>query len=265
MRHQLPPAKARSLAPAIALALALGGLLVAGCAGLALPGDLPVGIQTDYPPLAFERDGKIVGIEADLAARVGERLDRRVRFVVVDRKSWIEALEDGRVDVVMAGISVTPERAARVRFITPYLEVGQMAIVRRDQLGVLGRYNALQVPGRRVGFVSGTTGERYVREQLPGAEKVPLPSVGAGERALRDRSIDFFIHDAPTIWRLGMNPDDRDLFGLYKLLTREQLAWAVAPGNEALASALDAVVQKMQASGEIDEIVTRWVPVRVTQ
>jgi len=252
------------LALLFALALPLG-LGVQGCASLALPGDLRVGIQSDYPPLAFERDGEPAGIEADLARRAGELLDRRVRFVKIDRTNWIEALEEGRVDVVMAGISVTPERAAKVRFIEPYADVGQMAIIRRDQLAVLGRFNAIRGNGVNVGFVKGTTGERYVREQLPNAVPVPLPSVAAGERAVRDRSVDFFVHDAPTIWRLGMDPADRDLFGLYKLLSDEQLAWAVALDNEALASRLDAVVREMRANGDIDEIVARWVPVRVTQ
>jgi polar amino acid transport system substrate-binding protein len=255
----------RGLALVLALALGVGALLGLGCSGLALPGDLRVGIQTDYPPLAFQRDGNIMGIEADLARRVGQLLERRIRLVIVDRKGWIEALENDQVDVVMAGISVTAGRMARVRFIKPYADVGQMAVIRRDQLAVLGRFNAIQVPNRKVGFVTGTTGERYVREQLSGSVPVPLPTVDAGERAVRERSVDFFVHDAPTIWRLGMDPEERDLFGLYKLLTEEQLAWAVAPANEALAQELDAVVLKMRGNGDIDKIVTHWVPVRVTQ
>jgi ABC-type amino acid transport substrate-binding protein len=255
----------RLITRSLAVLLGLGVLASLGCAGLALPGDLRVGIQTDYPPLAFERDGNVVGIEADLARRAGELLDRRVRLVRIDRTNWMEALEEDRVDVVMAGVSVTAERGARVRFVEPYADVGQMAIIRRDQLAVLGRFNAIQGSGIKVGFVRGTTGERYVRDQLPNAVPVPLPTVDAGERALHDRSVDFFVHDAPTIWRLGMDPGNRDLFGLYKLLTDEKLAWAVAPGNDALAAELDAVVLKMRSSGDIDKIVAHWVPVRVTQ
>jgi ABC-type amino acid transport substrate-binding protein len=66
-------------------------LLLCACAGgpIPLPGDLRVGIQTDYPPLAFQRDGKIVGVEADLARKVGAALGRRIRFVVLDRSQLI--------------------------------------------------------------------------------------------------------------------------------------------------------------------------------
>ena len=55
------------------------------------------------------------------------------------------------------------------------------------------------------------------------------------------------------------------LFGLYHPLTDEQLAWAVALDDEELAEQLDALVREWTASGEIRAILTRWVPVRVTQ
>ena len=82
---------------------------------------------------------------------------------------------------------------------------------------------------------------------------------------VRQGAVDYFIHDAPTIWRLGMDPSDDELFGLYHPLTDERLAWAVARDDEALAERLNALVRQWTASGEIDAILTRWVPVRVTQ
>jgi polar amino acid transport system substrate-binding protein len=242
-------------------------LLLCTCAGspIPLPGDLRVGIQTDYPPLAFQRDGKMVGVEADLARKVGAALNRRIRFIVLDRSQLIPALEQGRVDVVMAGMSITPERRARVRFVESYAPVGQMAVVRRDQLGRLGGMRRLRASGTRVGFVRGTTGEAYVRGKLGRSIPVPLESVDSGEQAVRQGTVDYFIHDAPTIWRLGVDPADDELFGLYQPLTEEHLAWAVAPDDEELAERLDALVRQWTASGEIQAILTRWAPVRVTQ
>jgi polar amino acid transport system substrate-binding protein len=241
-------------------------LLVVGCAGW-LPGspELRVGIQTDYPPLAFEREGELVGIEAELASKLGQALERRVRFQVMDRKALIPALERGEVDVVMAGMSVTSERSARVRFVESYADVGQMALLRRDDLRRLGGDMALRRRGSRVGFVRGTTGEAYVRGQLPAAIPVTFETLEGAERALRAGEVDYFVHDAPTAWRLGMNPNDQELVGLFGPLTHEELAWAVRKDDEELGERLDALVSEWKQRGEIERILYRWVPVRVTQ
>lgn len=253
--------------PPLPACLALLALLATACVGgqLALPGDLRVGIQTDYPPLAFQKDGKPAGVEADLARKVGEALDRRVRFVVLDRRELIPALEKDRVDVVMAGLSVTTARQQRVRFVEPYAAVGQMAILRRDRLVELGRVAELKKPGRSVAFVRGTTGERYVRGVLTSSVPESVGSVEEGAQAVRESRVDYFIHDAPTVWRIGMDPNERVLFGLYKPLTKEELAWAVQKDDAELAGQLDALVRAWKANDEIDAIVTDWVPVRVTQ
>lgn len=241
-------------------------MLLVGCVGWSPgPPDLRVGIQTDYPPLAFEREGELVGIEAELASKVGEALGRRVRFQAMDRRALIPALERGEVDVVMAGMSVTPERSARVRFVEPYAEVGQMVLLRRDAVERLDGAKGLRRRGSRVGFVRGTTGESYVRHQLPEAIPVALETVEGGEGALRDAEIDYFVHDAPTAWRLGMNPHERELLALFEPLTHEELAWAVRKDDEELGQRLDALVARWKEQGELKPILNRWVPVRVTQ
>jgi ABC-type amino acid transport substrate-binding protein len=249
------------------VSLCLGALVATACAGgkLGLHGELRVGIQVDYPPLAFRSEGEIAGVEAEFAEKIGIALNRRVRFVILDRRELIRALEQDQVDVVMAGLSMTTERQQRVRFIEPYLEVGQMAILRRDQVAKLGRVSELERAGRRVGFVGGTTGELYVRRALTSSVPISFSSVEEGKQAVRNGSIGYFVHDAPTAWRLGMDSDERDLLGLFRPLTREYLAWAVQKDDAGLANQLDALVRSWKTQGEIHPIVTKWVPVRVTQ
>jgi ABC-type amino acid transport substrate-binding protein len=232
---------------------------------LALPGDLRVGLHTDYPPLSFEKNGEIVGIEPDLARMVGAELGRRVRLVPLDRAELIGALEAGRIDVVMAGMSITAERGRRVRFIEPHTRVGQMAILRRDRVAELGRASDLHREGVRVGFVAGTTGESYVRQHLTRARKFPFETVAEAEDVLRSGDIDYLVHDAPTAWRLGMDLLDAELIGLYRPLTEEWLAWAVRSEDAELASALDALVRRWRADGTVERVVNAWVPVRIIQ
>ena len=88
--------------------------------------------------------------------------------------------------------------------------------------------------------------------------------IEAGVAALREGRIDYFVHDAPTIWRIvgGLKSDEDELTGLYRPLTDERLAWAVRPDDEALRSQLNALVQRWREEALVDITLDQWIPVR---
>ncbi len=243
--------------------------LLLACLACALPGGsggraLRVGVAPSHPPVIFEQEGEIVGLEADLARGLGARLGRRIVFERFDERELLPALERGDIDVVMSGLSITPERAARVRFCLPYLQVGQLALIRSSDLARFGRIHTIRRPGARVGFVDGTPGEAFVAAELSRATSFGFDGVDSGVRSLRAGRIDYFVHDAPTVWRIAGDPEQRDLHGLYQLLTQEELAWAVRRDDAALKALLDATLEQWQREGSLQPVIDRWIPVRVT-
>ncbi len=109
-------------------------LLFTVCANAAAAQSLRVGVSPDYPPLAYLNGGEVVGIEADNARAVGEIIGKSMKMVRMPFKELIPALEAGKIDVIMSGMSVTEERAARVLFSDPYMAMGQMAIMHKDKV-----------------------------------------------------------------------------------------------------------------------------------
>jgi ABC-type amino acid transport substrate-binding protein len=243
----------------------LTALVLSGCA--LVPNDLRpalrVGVSPTYPPVVFEQNGEIRGIEADLAQIVADKLGKHASFHTYPFPELLGALERGEVDVIMSGLSITEERAFRVLFTEPYMQVGQLALIRSRDIARLGRIVAIKRPDIRVGYERGTTGEIYVADRLPRAIAFAFDDVDAGLRALRAGRIDYFVHDAPTIWRLAGDPTHRDLIGLYRPLTEEYLAWAVRRDDAELRKALDQALVEIQQQGLIEPILNRWIPVRV--
>ena len=180
--------------------------------------------------------------------------------VIANRQTGYE------VDVVMSGVSITERRKQTVAFTSPYLAIGQMAVVRSEDLARLGGAGALDQKGVRVGVQRLTTGARYARDELNRATLVEFGSVESGIEALREKRIDAFIHDAPTVWRLtGRFEDDssRALAGLYRPLTDEKIAWAVRKADAGtIGAALDAGLAKLRADGTLEQIIDRWITVR---
>jgi polar amino acid transport system substrate-binding protein len=220
---------------------------------------LRVGIAPNYPPIAFKQEGRLTGLEADFARGLDAELGRRVELVELDWEALIPALESGRIDVIMSGMSITDARARRVQFVSSYLRIGQMAIIRKDDQLQLGSPTLLTMTRRRVGFIAGTTGAAYVQENLPQAQHVPLGSTDEALQALRAGEIDAFVHDAVTAWRVGDNEANDTLMSSFVPLTEEYLAWAVRKTDEALHRDLEAVLARWRHSGRLQELFEKWL------
>ncbi len=260
----MSPYRLRPLAPVLVLLLLIGACASQGGGPSTGSGDaLRAGISTSYPPIAFKRDGRIQGIEADLARRLGEELGRPVRLVETPWERLIPDLLAGRIDIIMSGMSVTDERSREIAFVQPYMRVGQMALIRLRDAARLSRPTALYARGLRVGYKEHTTGAAFVRDNLTQAVAVGFATPEQGIAALRAGRIDAFIHDAPTVWQVGNAPMERELIGVFRPLTEEYLAWGVRKSDPALKHRLDALVTDWKRSGRLQAILNRWIVVSV--
>lgn len=240
-------------------------ILMLACASVASHAAdvLKVGLSPDYPPLQYKQDGRLVGVEPDNIKAVSEILGRPVQTFEFPFEQLIPALQQGRIDVIMSGLSVTPERSEQVLFAEPYLQVGQMAIMHRDKLGRYSQPWAIFREGVRVGVEPGTTGASFAERELPDAEIVFVANPEQAFAALRQDQIDLYVHDAPTSWNLATSMENDDLISLYSPLTKESLAWAVRQGDDALLAELNRALDLMRSNGTLSYILNRWIPVQV--
>ena len=239
-------------------------LLLTICLGASAGAEpLRVAVSPDYEPLMFKRDGQLAGIEADNAREVGAILGREIRAVEMPMLEFISALQEGRVDVVMSGFSVTPERRAQVAFAESFMQIGQMAIIRATDAARFAQPRALYRPGTRIGVEPGTTGDTFTREHFVDATILNYPDPVHAFAALRADATDVYIHDAPTSWQLATSRENQDLMSLYRLLTTENLAWAVRKDNTVLLGQLNAALQQLRENGRLAAIQNYWIPVTV--
>ncbi len=230
----------------------------------AKPTPVRVGTSADYRPLTFEEDGKIRGVESEFAEALSKELGLPFQLVKLPWPELIPALREGKIDVIMSGMSITDERSAAVSFADPYLQVGQMALIRKEDRIRFDDPAAMHAEGMRVGVHAKTTGEQFAREKLKAAEIVSHASIEEAIDALRKGQLDFVVHDAPTIWRVVGRPkhEDPELTGLYQPLTEEYLAWAVRKDAGAFRKRLNQALAGWRASGRLEQILDHWITVR---
>ncbi len=222
---------------------------------------LRIGMFTEFEPMVFKVSDEIQGIEVDLARLVTAELGRSFEVKTYRFSELIPAVVSNEVDVVMSALSITEERKEKVNFTRPYMEIGQMAIVRVEDASEFGQPQALEAKGLRIGVHQGSTGEEFVRQSYKSASIVSYGGVETALSALRENQIDVFIHDSTTSWQLSRSFVNDNLLSLNKFLTHESIAWAVSKDNPDLLSALNLALDKLKAEGKVTEVIRYWLPV----
>jgi polar amino acid transport system substrate-binding protein len=232
--------------------------------GALLKPQFRIGISPDYLPVAYKDPTfGLVGVEVDFAKQVGKGLGKEIVFVEIPFPELIQALLEERVDIIMSGMSITREREKAVSFTDPYARIGQMALVRAQDKSMFPDVQSFSQRTSNIGFVQASTGEMAAKAFFPRATLVPQPTIEDGIGALRKGEIEVFIHDAPTVWRIAGNPNEKELEGLYWPLTKEPLAWAVRKDDEPLRFALNRELEQWRANGSLKQILSRWVAIRI--
>lgn len=223
-----------------------------------------VGTSGTYPPFSTADKGRLEGIEVDFARALANEIGSAVEVVQVPFPDLVGELTAGRIDIIMAGMSITPRRAELVNFTEPYLQVGQMALVRKEDDLRLAGQDWTRIEGLRVGFERATTGAKYVQAELHRSTPVEFANKEDGLAALKHRKIDVFVHDAPFVWLVVGSPHDpnAELAGRFTPLTDEKLAWAVRKGDGELLDQLNSVVARWRENGTIDSVLDNWIRVR---
>ncbi len=218
-----------------------------------------VGVTSDSPPYAFRQGGRLVGLEVDFATELSQALGRPVRLLDLRWEDEIPALLDGRTDIIMAGMTITRARELRMAFSQPYLQSGLAALVRRSDATRFSSPEQVRGTTRAVGVISGTTGDRFVREQCPQASLLVYPTMNAAVDELRQNRIDVLVHDAPVVgWYLGA--DEANLAAMLTPLNREPLGWGLRQGDTELRAAVDAALARWRSDGTRERILARWIP-----
>lgn len=246
----------------LALALICVTLVCAGWVR-AEPTALRVGTSAASNPLIFEADGKVVGLEVDLARLLQSSLGQPLQFRVLPESELFPALARGEIDMVMAGLAVTPESEKLVDFTQPYLHSGLMAIIRTDDVLRFRGAAALTRGGYRVGFVNGSAAAAYVKAELGAATGSACATSDECLQALLAKRIDVLIDAPMTSWRIATDRQYTALLSFYRPLNDQYFAWAVSKSNPQLRDRLNTAVREMQTMQMFEHILNRWIPVRI--
>jgi polar amino acid transport system substrate-binding protein len=247
----------------IAAVLAAGALALTACGGSSTPaatnesgialinaGKLTVCSDVPYEPFEFQKDGKIVGFDMDIAAELAK--DVKAELNVVD--SSFEAIETGTAltgcDVSISSISITDVRKNVMDFSTPYLD-DDLTLVATSASGI---DNLDGAKGKKVGVQQATTGAQYAKDK--GIDAQQFEDSGLLVQALKAGTIDAAVGNQSV---LGYAiKDDSNLKRVEDYATGEKLGISIKKGNTAMTDAVNATLKRITDDGTLKKFETTW-------
>ena len=193
-------------------------------------GKVVIGVFSDKNPFGYiDATGKYKGYDIYFAERIAQDLGVQVEYIPVDPASRVEFLTTGKVDVILANFTVTPERAEQVDFALPYMKVA-LGVVSQDKTLIT---DVSQLSGKTLIVAKGTTAETYFNNNYPDVNLLKFDQYTETFNALLDGRGDALSTDNTEVlaWALS-NPGYS--VGIPSLGGIDTIAPAVQKGNAAL-------------------------------
>lgn len=220
---------------------------------------LRVGVTPSNPPMEYWDRDKVVGLEADFARNLAKELNMDLQFIDMKFRELIPALLGEKIDIIMAGMSVTKVRDLQVAFCNPYMKIGQMPLVRLEDRNKYNLPFDVIMTDQKVGATENTTSEYLLVQEFPNAKKTLFSSQAKAVAALKKKSIDLLILDSPYIlWLAAQN--EGKLTPVPLMLTEENLAWAVRKSDKPLLNSINIILDDWKKSGQLDATIKQWLP-----
>jgi len=230
------------------------------------PGTLTVGTEIGYPPFEMYADDGVteLGLDIDLAKKIGEILGVEVVFQNTDFEGILDGLGIDKYDVVMSAVTITAPRAEKVDFSNPYIENWQAIVVKKGSDPITAPE---QLDGLKVAYQKATTSTDYLTKlrdtgvlecQVSEYEKVmdcfSDLKLGRVDAVLCDSVVaEDYADREPENFEVTwvQTTDDGEppeLFGI-----------GIKKGNAALLEAVNAALAQLEESGWLDDLRQQWL------
>ena len=194
-------------------------------------GTVNIGVFSDKNPFGYvDENGEYQGYDVYFARRIGEDLGAEVNFVSTEAASRVEFLETGKVDIILANFTVTPERAEKVDFALPYMNVALGVVSPNSRvitdLSQLGAEDQVIV-------ISGTTAEDYLIKNNPEIALQKYDTYANAKNALENGYAAAWANDNTEVIAYALQNEVYTV-GIPSLGSQDTIAPAVSKGNESL-------------------------------
>ena len=218
------------------------------------PGKLIMSTNAAFPPYEMTTDsGEFEGIDIETAQAIADKLGLELQIDDMDFDAALLAVQQGKSDMVMAGVTVTDERQNVMDFTDSYATGIQSIIVKEDS----DIASVDDLAGKKIGTQRGTTGYLYCSDDFGDENVVAYDDGLTAVQMLNNGQVDCVVIDnAPAKEFIAANPGLKLLDTAY---VEESYAIGIGKGNTELKDAINTALEELKAAGTLQAIVDKYI------
>lgn len=221
--------------------------------------EVRVGMSGNQPPFTVkDSKGNLIGFEVDVARNLANAMGVKLTLVQKPFAELLPALEKGEVDMVMSGVTMTPERSLKFAFAGPYYVSGKSVLTKSKELAQANEASDFNQEGLTLVALEGSTSAAFVTNVIPKATLVTAPDYKTAVKMLGAGKADAMIGDLPALVVAMIRGRDLGLTTAGALLTMEPIGVALPAGDPQLLTFISSLITAMDTTGKIDERAKYW-------
>lgn len=220
---------------------------------------LKVGMSGNQPPMSMtNREGGLMGFDVDLAKALADAMKVKLEIVPMPFGKLLSALEDNKVDMVMSGLAITPERTEMVSFVGPYMMSGKSILTKNSTLAKIEASKDFNRKELKLLALSNSTSASFVKTVAPDAQLIEIASYDEGVAMVIDGKADALVADMPVCVLSVLRYPEAGLTTLERPLTVEPVGIAVSKDDPQFFNLVDNYLRAYEKTGILGKIRAKW-------
>lgn len=222
-------------------------------------GELVVGTMGKMPPLNMTtKDGDLIGMEVDLAKAIAAAMDVKTRFETMAFSELLPALQAGKVDMILSGMTITPERNLKVAFVGPYFQSGKAFLTKIKTIAEADEAADVNNSNTKLVALKGSTSQAFAEKYIPRATLFTAADYDEAVDMVLNDKVHAMIADYPICVVSVFRYPEAGLLGVVAPITYEPIGIAVPAGDPLLVNWLENFLSTLEGSGWFELLQKRW-------
>lgn len=219
---------------------------------------LKVGVALFAPWTMKDTQGELIGFEIDMVRFLASDLGVKPELKVYRWEDIVPALQKGEIDLIAAGMAITPQRALQVEFSQPYMTSGVALATHLEKTRDIKSLSELNQEGRGIAVVKDTLAMEVSFKLFDKARLMIFPKIEDARAAILNGEAIAYVGSLPEVTYLALlNPGKIDM-PLQKPLQESRAGFAVKKGEQALLNFLNAWVVSRESDGTLNSAHAYW-------